>query len=123
VIDMVLDSSALLILLRGEAGHERVAKSLEVSTCMTSVSLTVVLAALPNANARGVLEDVGRLGIEVISVDSITAIEAARFHAPSKSFELMFALALAKVRGLELLTGILRTELTPNSSVKIHSLR
>jgi PIN domain nuclease of toxin-antitoxin system len=45
---MVLDSSALLILLRGEAGHERVAKSLEVNACMTSVSLTVVLAALPH---------------------------------------------------------------------------
>jgi PIN domain nuclease of toxin-antitoxin system len=120
---MVLDSSALLILLRGEVGHERVAKSLEVNASMTSVSLTVVLAALPNANARGVLEDVGRLSIEVISVDSITALEAARFHAPSKSFELMFALALAKMRGLELLTGIPRTELLPNSSVKIHSMR
>jgi PIN domain nuclease of toxin-antitoxin system len=120
---MVLDSSALLILLRGEAGHERVAKSLEVSVCMTSVSLTVVLAALPNANARGVLEDVGRLGIEVVALDTITAIEAARFHTPSKSFELVFALALAKLRGLELLTGIPRTELSPNSSVKIHSLR
>ena len=120
---MVLDSSALLILLRGEVGHERVAKSLEVNACMTSVSLTVVLAALPNANARGVLEDIGRLGIEVVALDTITALEAARFHTPSKSFELVFALALAKMRGLELLTGIPRTELSPNSSVKIHSLR
>jgi PIN domain nuclease of toxin-antitoxin system len=120
---MVLDSSALLILLRGEVGHERVAKSLEVNACMTSVSLTVVLAALPNANARGVLEDIGRLSIEVVALDTITALEAARFHASSKSFELVFALALAKMRGLELLTGIPRTELSPNSSVKIHSLR
>jgi PIN domain nuclease of toxin-antitoxin system len=120
---MVLDSSALLILLRGEPGHERVAKSLEVNACMTSVSLTVVLAALPNANARVLLEDIGRLGIEVVAVDSITALEAARFHMPSKSFELVFALALAKMRSLELLTGVPRTELSPNSSVKIHSLR
>jgi PIN domain nuclease of toxin-antitoxin system len=120
---MVLDSSALLILLRGEAGHERVAKSLEANACMTSVSLTVVLAALPSANARGVLEDIGRLGVEVVALDTITALEAARFHSQIKSFELMFALALAKVRGLELLTGVPRTELSPNSSVKIHSLR
>jgi PIN domain nuclease of toxin-antitoxin system len=120
---MVLDSSALLILLRGEAGHERVAKSLEVNACMTSVSLTVVLATLPNANARVLLEDIGRLGIEVVALDTITALEAARFYPSSKSFELVFALALAKLRGLELLTGVPRTELSPNSSVKIHSLR
>jgi PIN domain nuclease of toxin-antitoxin system len=120
---MVLDSSALLILLRGEAGHERVAKSLEANAYMTSVSLTLVLAALSNANARGVLEDIGRLGIEVVALDTITAIEAARFHPSSKSFEVVFALALAKMRGLELLTGVPRTELSPNSSVKIHSLR
>jgi hypothetical protein len=64
-----------------------------------------------------------RLGVEVVALDTITALEAARFHSQIKSFELMFALALAKVRGLELLTGVPRTELSPNSSVKIHSLR
>jgi PIN domain nuclease of toxin-antitoxin system len=123
VIAMVFDAAALLVLLRGERGHERIAKALEGQVCMTSVSLTAVLMALPEANPRGILEDVAGLGIEVVAVDSNLALMAAKFHAPTASSEVMFALALAKQRGLEVLSGSQDVATLTNSSVKVHSLR
>lgn len=102
---MVLDSGALLILLRGEPGHERVTRTLEEPCCITAVSLAALLTALSGVSPRAVLDDLERINLKVVAVDASLAVDAAKALSSGAKLEPALALALARQRGLEVLLG------------------
>lgn len=102
---MVLDSKALLILLRGESNHERVARALEQPCCITTISLAVLLAELSGVLPRALTDDLTRLGVEVVALDSSLTADAAKLIAAGIPLEATFTLSLAHQRGLEILLG------------------
>ena len=102
---MVLDSKALLILFRGEPNHERVARALEKPCCITTISLAVLLAELPGVSPRALTDDLTRLGVEVVAVDSSLTVDAAKLIAAGIPLEATFTLSLAHQRGSEALLG------------------
>ena len=120
---MVLDSRSLLILLRGEPGHERVAWALEEPCCITAVSLAALLAELPGILSRVVLDDLARLSVEVVAVDSSLAVDAAKVLSSGAKLEPALTLALARQRGLEVLVGERGISVPPDWSVKVTVVR
>lgn len=120
---MVFDSSALLVFLQGESGNERVARALETQACITTLTLMVILRSLVGAQPRVVLADLERLGVEIVSLDETLALEAARLKANPEDLELVCALALAKIHGLELISKNVRTDLALEAGVKVNAVR
>ena len=102
---MVLDSKALLILLRGEPGVDRVARALEEPCCITAVSLAALLAELPGILPRALLDDLERISVEVVAVDSSLSVDATKVLSSGAKLEPALTLTLARQRGLEVLVG------------------
>jgi PIN domain nuclease of toxin-antitoxin system len=120
---MVLDSKALLILLRGEPNHERVARVLEQPCCITTISLAVLLAELPGVSSRALTDDLTRLGVEFVAVDSSFTADAAKLIASGSSLEVTFTLSLAHQRGLEILLGERVINIPSDWKQKINTVR
>jgi ribonuclease VapC len=107
---VVLDSSALLAVLRSEPGRERVAGRLN-GAAMSSVNLCEVLTK--TVDDGGAVNDVvGRLyelGIEFIEFDDISGTEAADLREKTRAHGLSLGdracLALAKRLGGVALTA------------------
>ena len=100
---MVLDSKSILALLCGRANHDRVVKALEEPCCITMIGLAALLAELPGVSPRTLTDDLSRLGIEAVAVDSSRTADAARRLALGASTEVAFAIGLARQRELEVL--------------------
>lgn len=112
----VLDASALLALLKGEPGAERVAEALERGAYLSAVNLAEVLSKLADwgedpAEAQARMEGVGLLGaaVEVLPFTGEDALEVARLRALTRAYGLSFGdracLALARRLGLPALTA------------------
>lgn len=112
----VLDASALLALLEGEPGAERVAEALERGAYLGAVNLAEVLSKLADwgedpAEAQARMEQVGLLGaaVEVLPFTGEDALEVARLRALTRAYGLSFGdracLALARRLGLPALTA------------------
>lgn len=107
----VLDASALLALLHGETGAERVAVALREGAAMSAVNLSEVLAKLAEAGIPpGLARDrLDALRIEVIAFDAALAYAAALLRVPTRPLGLSFAdracLATAHARTLLALTA------------------
>ena len=111
----VLDASALLALLKGEPGAERVAEALERGAYLSAVNLAEVLSKLADwgedpAEAQARMAQVGLLGaaVEVLPFTGEDALEVARLRALTRAYGLSFGdracLALARRLGLPALT-------------------
>lgn len=112
----VLDASALLALLKGEPGAERVAEALEQGAYLSAVNLAEVLSKLADwgedpAEAQARMAQVGLLGaaVEVLPFTGEDALEVARLRALTRAYGLSFGdracLALARRLGLPALTA------------------
>ena len=112
----VLDASALLALLKGEPGAERVAEALEQGAYLSAVNLAEVLSRLADwgedpAEAQARMAQVGLLGaaVEVLPFTGEDALEVARLRALTRAYGLSFGdracLALARRLGLPALTA------------------
>ncbi|RTH03912.1 VapC toxin family PIN domain ribonuclease [Thermus scotoductus] len=112
----VLDASALLALLKGEPGAERVAEALERGAYLSAVNLAEVLSKLADwgedpAEAQARMAQVGLLGaaVEVLPFTGEDALEVARLRALTRAYGLSFGdracLALARRLGLPALTA------------------
>ena len=108
--EIVLDSSALLAWLAGEAGAERVQEALGAAV-ISCVNLAEVLTKLTN---RGVPEPeqrriVANLGLVVTDFDESAAWTSAALRSPTRAHGLSLGdracLALALRRGVPVLTA------------------
>jgi ribonuclease VapC len=115
-VTAVLDASALLALLKGEPGAERVAEALERGAYLSAVNLAEVLSKLADwgedpAEAQARMAQVGLLGaaVEVLPFTGKDALEVARLRALTRAYGLSFGdracLALARRLGLPALTA------------------
>jgi len=115
-VTAVLDASALLALLKGEPGAERVAEALERGAYLSAVNLAEVLSKLADwgedpAEAQARMAQVGLLGAaaEVLPFTGEDALEVARLRALTRAYGLSFGdracLALARRLGLPALTA------------------
>jgi ribonuclease VapC len=115
-VTAVLDASALLALLKGEPGAERVAEALEQGAYLSAVNLAEVLSKLADwgedpAEAQARMAQVGLLGaaVEVLPFTGEDALEVARLRALTRAYGLSFGdracLALARRLGLSALTA------------------
>jgi PIN domain nuclease of toxin-antitoxin system len=115
-VTAVLDASALLALLKGEPGAERVAEALERGAYLSAVNLAEVLSKLADwgedpAEAQARMAQVGLLGaaVEVLPFTGKDALEVARLRAVTRACGLSFGdracLALARRLGLPALTA------------------
>jgi len=115
-VTAVLDASALLALLKGEPGAERVAEALERGAYLSAVNLAEVLSKLADwgedpAEAQARMAQVGLLGaaVEVVPFTGEDALEVARLRALTRAYGLSFGdracLALARRLGLPALTA------------------
>ena len=112
---VVLDASALLALLREEEGAERVAKELPRGAAISALNWAEVLARLidlggdPAEIAARALPAAAAGAVEVVPFDEAGARETARLRPKTRSLGLSLAdraaLALAKVRGVPVLTA------------------
>ena len=123
MIPVVLDSGALLVFLRGEPDADRVAQALEQPTCITTVSLVTLLVAFSGTSNRMVMDDLERLSVEIVAFDEILVLETAKLQTRQDELEAASAIALAKMRGLELVSRHIRSELALETNVKINALR
>jgi PIN domain nuclease of toxin-antitoxin system len=115
-VTAVLDASALLALLKGEPGAERVAEALERGAYLSAVNLAEVLSKLADwgedpAEAQARMAQLGLLGaaVEVLPFTGEDALEVARLRALTRAYGLSFGdracLALARRLGLPALTA------------------
>jgi ribonuclease VapC len=115
-VTAVLDASALLALLKGEPGAERVAEALEHGAYLSAVNLAEVLSKLADwgedpAEAQARMAQVGLLGaaVAVLPFTGEDALEVARLRALTRAYGLSFGdracLALARRLGLPALTA------------------
>jgi ribonuclease VapC len=115
-VTAVLDASALLALLKGEPGAERVAEALEQGAYLSAVNLAEVLSKLADwgedpAEAQARMAQVGLLGaaVEVLPFTGEDALEVARLRALTRAYGLSFGdracLAMARRLGLPALTA------------------
>jgi Uncharacterized protein conserved in bacteria, COG4374 len=115
-VTAVLDASALLALLKGEPGAERVTEALERGAYLSTVNLAEVLSKLADrgedpAEAQARMAQVGLLGavVEVLPFTGEDALEVARLRALTRAYGLSFGdracLALARRLGLPALTA------------------
>jgi PIN domain nuclease of toxin-antitoxin system len=115
-VTAVLDASALLALLKGEPGAERVAEALERGAYLSAVNLAEILSKLADwgedpAEAQARMAQVGLLGaaVEVLPFTGEDALEVARLRALTRAYGLSFGdracLALARRLGLPALTA------------------
>jgi ribonuclease VapC len=115
-VTAVLDASALLALLKGEPGAERVSEALERGAYLSAVNLAEVLSKLADwgedpAEAQARMAQVGLLGaaVEVLPFTGEDALEVARLRALTRAYGLSFGdracLALARRLGLPALTA------------------
>jgi len=110
VARVVLDASALLVLLHDEPGAAEVAEALE-EAAVSAVNLSEVVAKLLDAGMpRDEAEDVlGGLGLDVRPFDADSAWAAGSLRARTKAAGLSLGdracLALAKALGVPALTA------------------
>ena len=119
---MVLDSKTILVLLRGQSNHGRVVKALEEPCCITMIGLAELLAQLPSVTPRALMEDLSRLGVEVVVVDSSLIADAAKLLASGASTEVAFAISLARQWELEVLFAERTIELPADWKVKVNGI-
>ena len=106
----VLDSSAILALLLGEAGSEAVAASLD-RAAVSAVNESEVLAVLMRrgATAEEAVAALAMLDVASVALDSRLATSAARLEAPTRPSGLSLGdrccLALAQHLGRPALTA------------------
>lgn len=111
----VLDASALLALVHGEPGGERVSVALSHGSAISAANLAEVLTKLvergePVESALQLLGDYGILGqsLFVFPLDESRAIEVARLRPSTRAAGLSMGdracLALARELGLPVLT-------------------
>ena len=99
--EVVLDSSALIAMIRGEPGGDRVAKVLNGAT-MTASNLAEVgdFYVREGASRRDVEQAIGGLRITAVDVDLSLALDASMLFTPTRTAGLSLAdrlcLALAK---------------------------
>ena len=107
----VLDASALLALLNGEPGAERVATAVRAGSAMSAVNYSEVVAKLdeagmPAAEIRGALEP---LELDVVAFDRALAYRAGEMRSATRKLGLSLGdracLALAQYDGLPALTA------------------
>lgn len=107
---IVLDASAVLVLILGEPGHERVAGCIG-SAMMSAVNLTEVLARLSRDGGElpDVYENVSALGIQIVPFDEEQALLTAGLRERGRLKGMSFAdcacLALAESHTLPVLTA------------------
>lgn len=107
---MVLDASALLALLFGEPGANRVSEALPLS-CISALNFSEVVARFirDGVDSVRVRQQLGHLPIEVVPFDREAALLAAELVPVTAHLGLSMAdracLALARQRGLTALTG------------------
>lgn len=107
---IVLDSSALLALLKNEPGAEAVADHLD-GALMSTLNVAEVLSKIEEwgGDSSEVLKEIALLPINLIPLSLATATGAARFRPHTKSAGLSLGdricLALAQERGCEAWTA------------------
>jgi hypothetical protein len=69
------------------------------------------------------LDDLHRIGLEIVPEDVNLAMEVAKLGAPHLSSDAVFALALAKSRGLEVLASNIPEALAAAVQVKVQALQ
>jgi PIN domain nuclease of toxin-antitoxin system len=108
---VVLDASALLALLNGEPGQERVYDALAGHPVISTVNLSEVVAKLadrgmPEGVIREVLEP---LGLEVVEFDAADAYEAGLLRPITRNLGLSLGdracLAVGRLLGVPVLTA------------------
>ena len=107
--DVVLDSSALLALLLGEPGADKVAAVLPQS-CMSTVNCAEVITKLVEKQASNHQFALARgLPVEKVPFDEAQAVASGHLRATTKAFGLSLGdracLALALALGLPVLTS------------------
>ena len=115
-VNVVLDASALLALMREEPGAERVDEAIERGAAISAVNWAEVLSKLsetgrdPETAAARALpaSNSGAGGLTLVAFDDEQARAAARLRNRTRSLGLSLAdraaLALAQLRGLPVLT-------------------
>jgi len=128
----VLDASALLAVVNQEAGRERVEEAVAAGALLSTVNWAEVLTRLVMSGAdpdavTAVALPTGNAGqLQLIPFDDEQAREAARLIRKTRSLGLSLAdraaLALAKLRGLPVLTSD-RAWRSLRLSIKIEIIR
>ena len=128
----VLDASALLAVINQEAGRERVEEAVAAGALLSTVNWAEVLTRLvmsgadPNAVTAVALPTGNGGQLQLIPFDDEQAREAARLIRKTRSLGLSLAdcaaLALAKLRGLPVLTSD-RAWRSLRLSIKIEIIR
>lgn len=107
---IVLDASALLAFLNGEAGAERVIELLP-DACISAVNLSEVMAKLVEKGipAREAAEILASLPLDILPADHALALRAGALRLETRAFGLSlgdrFCLALAEREGKPALTA------------------
>ncbi|HEX5079235.1 MAG TPA: type II toxin-antitoxin system VapC family toxin [Geminicoccaceae bacterium] len=107
--EFVLDASALLALIQGEAGAERVAEVLD-RTVISAINLAEVVTRLADRGVPGkaIRRQLVRLGLSLVSVDEDLAYAAGLLRPVTRAFGLSLGdrvcIALARRLGATALT-------------------
>lgn len=103
---LVLDASALIALMKGEPGRDRVVEAIDRSI-MSAVNLAEVVTVMLRygIDAVELRRELGALNLPIVAFDQDLAWSAARFVRPGLSFGDRACLALAMARGLPVLTS------------------
>ena len=124
---MIIDSSALVAIARGEPGHATLLDALRGASRRSMSAATVVelTCLLRDTDVRHVIDVIDGLGITIESVDAKQAVIAANAyrsygrgsgHAAHLDFGDTFSYALATATGQDLLyagPGFTHTDVTP----------
>ncbi|AIL66185.1 twitching motility protein PilT (plasmid) [Rickettsiales bacterium Ac37b] len=105
----ILDSSALIALIRKESGAEIVARYLKESI-ISSVNFSEVVAILARKIPKDIIVDLlSKLVSEIVLFDELQAIEAGMLYPQTKAYGLSLGdracIALAINKGLPVLTA------------------
>jgi PIN domain nuclease of toxin-antitoxin system len=107
---VVIDASALLALLKAEAGAEAVRSRVTRAT-ISAVNYAEVISSLVDGGmpSAAAAEAVATTGVEVSSIDGVLGLEIGELRAQTQSAGLSLGdracLALARARGLPALTA------------------
>lgn len=108
--EFVLDSSAVLAVLQGEAGAKIAEASFDQSVISAANYAEVIAKLIQNGASPDDAEvRVGEITLEVASIDEFRAISAGQFHARTQGYGVSlgdrFCLALAEELAVPVLTG------------------
>ena len=129
----MIDASALIAFLLGEAGAEVVEAPLNDTTCaLSTVQRTEVMGKLVGSGAFSKSQIEARLAqlartLEIVPFDAVQSGAAAYWYARRAPYKLSLGdcacLALAKTLGRDVLTSERRWAELPNLPVKAHLFR